>query len=113
MAADAPWTNVAADRIALGPDGELTLVPFEVTVDETGRATFEAEITSLDGDTNRSDDTRLADVEVVDRQLRVLLMASGATREYRFLRNQLQRDDGFETDVLLQSSPSGIPSVPS
>ena len=38
------------------------------------------------------DDQQEVDVEIVDRKTKVLLVASGPTREYTFLRNQLQRD---------------------
>ena len=38
----------------------------------------------------------------------MLLIASGATRDYRFLRNQLRRDRHVNVDVLLQVSPPGI-----
>ncbi|HEX6963470.1 MAG TPA: VWA domain-containing protein, partial [Lacipirellula sp.] len=51
---------------------------------------------------------RTAEIEVVESQTKVLLVASGATRDYRFLRNQLQRDRHAEVDVLLQMSPPGI-----
>ena len=35
-------------------------------------------------------------------------VASGATRDYRFLRNQLRRDRHVTVDVLLQGAPPGI-----
>jgi len=37
-----------------------------------------------------------------------MLIASGATRDYRFLRNQLRRDRHATVDVLLQSAQPGI-----
>ncbi len=46
--------------------------------------------------------------ESVDRKLQVLLVASAPLRDYRFLRNQLFRDDSFELDVFLQSASGGI-----
>ena len=38
----------------------------------------------------------------------MLLVASGPTREYRFLRDQLHRDRTMKTDVLLQTAQAGI-----
>src|SRR5690606_10081152 len=61
-----------------------------------------------DGDTNANDDQREAEVEVVDRQTRVLLMASGPMRDYQFLRNQLHRDSSMVVDVLLQTAQPGV-----
>ena len=49
-----------------------------------------------------------ADVEIVDRKNRVLLIAGGPTREYQFLRNQLRRDHDTVVDVLLQTAQPGI-----
>jgi hypothetical protein len=47
-------------------------------------------------------------VHVFERQNRILLLAGGPSREYRFLRNQLFRDRETELDVLLQSAPDGV-----
>lgn len=50
-------------------------------------------------------ETRLSTrVEFVDRPTRVLLAAGGPSRDYRFLRDQLFRDDQYDCDVLLQSA---------
>ena len=47
-------------------------------------------------------------MEVVEAKTKVLLLASGAMRDYRFLRNQLRRDKFTEVDVWLQNAQSGI-----
>ncbi len=59
-------------------------------------------------DLNPADNSRVVEMEVVEAQTRVLLLADGATRDYRFLRNQLRRDPHASVDVYLQSAPSGI-----
>ncbi len=56
---------------------------------------------------DNSDQLREADVEIVDRKNRVLLIAGGPTREYQFLRNQLRRDKDTIVDVLLQTAEHG------
>ena len=50
---------------------------------------------------------KVAQVEVVDEQSKVLLIAGGATREYRFLRNALHRDKDVSLDVMLQTAEPG------
>ncbi len=55
-------------------------------------------------DNNAADNQQEVDIEIVDRQTRVLLIASGPTREYTFLRNQLRRDKDVIVDVWLQSA---------
>jgi hypothetical protein len=47
-------------------------------------------------------------MDVVDHKTRVLLFASGPTRDYRFLRDQLHRDPTMKVDVLLQTAQPGI-----
>ena len=44
----------------------------------------------------------------MERKSRVLLLAGGPMREYRFLRDQLYRDRDTTVDVLLQSGATGI-----
>ena len=106
--ADSNFETIETERIPLEKDGKITSVPFEITEEEPGKSTYEVRVLPLEGESNTTDNQQLADVEVVDRELRVLLMASGPTREYRFLRNQLQRDKSITVDVLLQSFPKGI-----
>ena len=55
-----------------------------------------------------ADNRREVEVEVVETESRVLLIASGAARDYRFLRNQLRRDKHMRVDVWLQLARPGI-----
>ena len=59
-------------------------------------------------DKNDRDNQRSATVEIVDRRTKVLLVAGGPTREYRFLRNMLYRDDEVEVHVYLQTAEDTI-----
>ncbi len=94
--------------VTLGPEGEVTAVRFEVTPQEVGRRALSLAVTPPSADTNPADNTAETDVEVVDRQTRVLLFAGGPTREYQFLRNQLRRDQEVIVDVLLQTGSEGV-----
>lgn len=51
---------------------------------------------------------RSARYEVVTRRTKVLLIAGGPTREFRFVRNLLHRDDDVTLDLVLQSGQEGI-----
>ncbi|MCA9246615.1 MAG: VWA domain-containing protein [Planctomycetales bacterium] len=109
-AADKEGPGVLEDsqRVALGDDSAVVAAKFELAAEETGRRTFRLQIDAPADDLRRNDNFQEVEVEIIDRESRVLLLASAATREYQFLRNQLRRDEGFDVDVLLQSSPVGI-----
>lgn len=94
--------------IRLREDGEPVAVRFEVTPRAQGRRRYEVSVETLEEDSDHSDDRRSAKVEIVDRKNRVLLLAGGPTREYRFLRDLLYRDRDTELDVLLQTSQPGM-----
>lgn len=78
-------------------------VDFELEETDPGKYRYVAKLLPLVGEVELADNERMLDVEVVDRVTRVLMLASGPTRDYRFLRNQLQRDKAFSLDVYLQS----------
>jgi hypothetical protein len=101
---------VRIDRkpIALEGDPATGQAEFEIEPSAVGRLELEARLVAPPDDQYAEDNERTADVEVVQTSLRVLLLASGATRDYRFLRNQLRRDRHVTVDVLLQLSPPGI-----
>lgn len=96
------------DRVELKTEGELVTVKFEVTPSEPGRRTYRLAVKPPAGDHDPRDDAKLANVEVVERKTRVLLMAGGPTREYAFLRNLLYRDRDTTLDVWLQSGQPGM-----
>lgn len=83
-------------------------VAFDLEPAAIGRLELEARVESPADDQYADDNRRSAEMEVVDSTTRVLLLASGATRDYRFLRNQLRRDRHVTVDVLLQGAPEGI-----
>ena len=95
-------------QVTLGGDGEVLPVKFELTPDAPGRRTLCFRVQAPPGDRNPADNSREADVEIVDRKNHVLLLAGGPMREYQFLRNQLFRDHSTTVDVLLQSGKPGM-----
>lgn len=105
--ADGPATTVLdAIDVALGADGELVPVRFDVAGSRAaGRRTLGVRLAPPAGQGGAAE--RQAEVEVVDRVTRVLLMAGGPGREYQFLRNVLARDRTFSVDVLLGTATPG------
>lgn len=99
---------IASQRVALGKDGEIVPITFDTEPGEPGTFVFELRVKPPNDDGNARDNSREAEIEIVDRKTRVLLFASGPMRDYQFLRNQLYRDATMVTDVYLQTAQPGI-----
>lgn len=101
--------DVDATDVVLGADGELVAVRFDVPgLAAAGRRSLVVRVAAPPADRTPADDAQEAEIEVVDRVTQVLLMASGPSREYQFMRNVLQRDKSFAVDVLLGTAVAGI-----
>ncbi|MBN2217732.1 MAG: VWA domain-containing protein [Pirellulales bacterium] len=98
---------IESREVILGPDGEVLPVRFELSPKVVGRQTLVLAVKAPPADGDAKDNRRESDVEIVDRKTRVLLLAGGPMREYRYLRNLLYRDKSVEVDVLLQSAGVG------
>jgi hypothetical protein len=101
-------TPVASERVALGANGDAVPVSFDLEPTEAGTFVYQLRIKAPADDVNPRDNGREAEVEVVNRQTRVLLFAGGPMRDYQYLRNQLFRDKTMTVDVLLQTAQPGI-----
>jgi hypothetical protein len=99
-----PGQFVQSQKTTLSPEGEATSVYFEVIPEEAGRKTYRVVLTPPAEDRDASDNVIEAEIEILDRQTKVLLFASGPTREYLFVRNMLRRDKTIALDVLLQTA---------
>ncbi|MBN1589902.1 MAG: hypothetical protein JW888_10340 [Pirellulales bacterium] len=108
MATPGEGDLVESRDVILGEDGEVLPVRFELSPDEPGRQTLTLRVKAPAADRNPADNRREADVEIVDRKSRVLLLAGGPMREYRFLRSLLYRDKSVAVDVLLQTAQAGM-----
>jgi len=106
--ASGPGDLVDSRRMTLGQDGDVASVSFEVTDVQTGQWTYRVEVQPPPEDSDKKDDVQTVEIEVVDRTTRVLLVAGGPTREFRFVRNLLYRDEHVRVDVLLQSATGQI-----
>ena len=107
-AGEAPAVRIGSEQITFAGDAESVPLEFPIEPAEIGRLQLEARILAPEDDQYADDNQRTAEIDVVETSSRVLLIASGATRDYRFLRDQLKRDRHATVDVLLQMSPPGI-----
>jgi hypothetical protein len=94
--------------VVLGEDGASLTVDFDVVPEGVGKRRFMLRVAAPSDDRDPDDNQRSANVEIVADKNRVLLIAGGPTREYRFLRNLLFRDRDTTSVVLLQSGQPGI-----
>jgi hypothetical protein len=99
---------VDSQRVEVATDGSLSGVRFELEPESVGRRRLAVRVVAPPGDRNERDDLRDARYEVVSRKLRVLAIAGGPTREYRFVRNLLYRDNSIELDIWLQTGQEGM-----
>src|SRR6056297_2608000 len=103
-----PAEVIDSQEVELPVDGTLTGIRFEVEPEAVGRRRLAVRVVAPPGDQNAEDNQRDARYEVVARKLRVLAIAGGPTREYRFVRNLLYRDDSTRIDVWLQTGQPGM-----
>ncbi|MEO2045975.1 MAG: hypothetical protein ABGX16_05315 [Pirellulales bacterium] len=100
--------RIGIQRLTFASDTEVLPVEFEIEPVTAGRLQLALRLAVPTDDQFTGDNIRRTEVEVVDSKLRILLLASGATRDYRFLRNQLHRDSHAQVDVCLQMAPPGL-----
>lgn len=97
-----------SQKVRLEPDATLSGIRFEIEPQTVGRRRLAVRIVAPREDRNSVDNMQSARYEVVARKLKVLTIAGGPTREYRFVRNLLYRDDSVELDVWLQTGRDGM-----
>ncbi len=101
-------SQIGQQEVTFDSDEQLIPLHFQIEPAEVGRLLLEVQIHAPTDDQFSDDNSRSAEMEIVETQTRVLLIASGATRDYRFLRDQLRRDRHATVDILLQAAQPGI-----
>ncbi|MCA9241083.1 MAG: VWA domain-containing protein [Planctomycetales bacterium] len=103
-----PESLLETRTIEISPEEGARSITFLTQPPGAGEYQYRIEVRPLAGEKDLEDNSAVVQVQVVDRLIKVLLIAGGPTRDYRFLRDQLRRDESFTVDVLLQSAPAGI-----
>ncbi|MDA1162624.1 MAG: VWA domain-containing protein [Planctomycetota bacterium] len=99
-------TTLGTKEIVLADDGIPVRVSFEQLENVAGaweyfvRVRPDQKIVEL----SEADNERRKSISVVDRKTRVLVIAGGPMRDYRFVRNMLYRHSAIQTDVWLQTA---------
>lgn len=94
--------------ITLPADGEPMPFEFELDSGQVGKRLYQVQVTPEPIDFATGDNLRALTVDVIERKNRVLLIAGGPNRDYRFLRNQLYRDEDTVLHVYLQTARPGV-----
>ncbi len=95
-------------ELLIPADGELASVAFELEPKAVGTWQYAVQLQppvsgSGQTDANLRDNLLTAEISVIERKNRVLILAGGPTREYQFVRNLLYRDRDVDSHVLLQT----------
>lgn len=104
----APWSSEDEKPITLPADDQFVSVAFEIEPKEIGKWIYEVSILPPKADFNEKDNSQAREVQVIERRNRVLLVSSGPTREFQFVRNLLFRDRDIESHLYLQSGKPGM-----
>ncbi|MCE9552446.1 MAG: hypothetical protein K8T91_03590 [Planctomycetes bacterium] len=103
-----PAPDIAYDQqqeVLIGGPAEDLAIKFEVPgIKVAGRYGFELSLEGRGASVEPADSRRRFQIEIVDRKTKVLLIAGGPGREFRFLRSMLRRDKRVDLDTWLQSS---------
>ncbi|WP_417384476.1 hypothetical protein [Gimesia sp.] len=108
---EAEPTVVDTRDVLLPTEDSLPLdIKFERTPAEEGEIGYivRARGNQLAGDANAMDNELAHSVNVFSRPTRVLVIAGGPMRDYRFARTMLYRHPSIQSSVWLQSAPPGV-----
>lgn len=107
---DHPGASVqdTAAEIVIDRERGVGTLSAEIDADTPGLYELSAVLQPSGRDADPSDNRLAVRIELVDEPTRVLLAAGGPSRDYRFLRDQLFRDELFDCDVLLQSATGAV-----
>ena len=100
---------VATRSVPPGSDGVVPPFSFERKVAAPGEVTYVARTVALSNEAISADNEReiLPAVQILDDQMRVLVIAGSPTYDYRFLTRMLERDATVDVSTWLQSADVG------
>lgn len=106
---DAEPSVVFQQEQMLAEDGSPREVLFDLKPADAGNYEFTVRAVLPEGIETREDDNQLSrSVSIFDRPMRVLMIAGGPSRDYRYARTILYRHPSMQSDVWLQSGSPGI-----
>lgn len=103
------FTVIAREEVILPDEDDVIELSFERSTLEAGEFEYQVRI-DVPGvvETRREDNSGVRQVNVFDRPLKVLVVAGGPMRDFRFAKNTLYRHRAMEVDLWLQTGEVGI-----
>lgn len=99
---------VASQNQAISGDGHVDELVFELQPADAGEYEYTVRARVADGVETREDDNQQSrQVNIFDRPMRVLIVAGGPFRDYRYARTILFRHPSMQSDVWLQTGAVG------
>ena len=106
---DPEQSLIATQELILADEGSVSEVVFEQQPADAGTIEYTVRAKIAEGLETREDDNQLSrPVNIFDRPMRVLIIAGGPQRDYRFARTILHRHPSMETDIWLQTGAVGV-----
>ena len=102
---------LAQTSLKLPADQATEIVRLSIRPSEPGPLSLEIGVEPLADETNTENNTAAQVVDVRDEKIRVLLVQSQPSYEYRALKSLLERDPAVELRVRLQEADADYPSV--
>ncbi len=108
---DATARSLARTTLKLPPDDTPQSVRLTIRPDKPGPLALELVIKPLEEESNTDNNVARKVIEVRDKKIRVLLVQSEPSYEYRALKSLLERDPAVELNVVLQEADADYSSV--
>jgi hypothetical protein len=86
-------------------------VDFEVTEPETGQYEYEVRVLPLENEADTANNSAITYLNVIDQQIRVLVLEGDPYWDTTFLQRSLMRNDKFDVDAVTRYGPDKIRAV--
>jgi hypothetical protein len=86
-------------------------VEFEATENETGQYEYEVRALPLQNEVDTSNNSAITYINVIDQQIRVLLLEGDPYWDSTFLQRSLLRNDKFDVDALIRFAPDRVRAI--
>ncbi|MCH8921620.1 MAG: VWA domain-containing protein [Planctomycetes bacterium] len=95
---------LAQTTVTVDAEGRPQTVRLPYRPTQVGEFEYEMEVRRMPGEIDENDNSRSKSVSVRKEQIRVLLVQSYPSFEYRYLKHMLERDSTIELNVVLQEA---------
>jgi hypothetical protein len=86
-------------------------VEFEVTEPETGQYEYEIRALPLENETDTANNSAITYLNVIDQQIRVLLLEGDPYWDTTFLQRSLMRNDKFDVDAIIRFGANRVRAI--